>query len=272
MSEIRHDWTKEEILSIYNKPLMELLYEAATMHREFHDPNLALARLEVTEALKISPNSLLFLAELINIELKDHKIKEAEELFKQIDKLAPKSALTLSLSSDIASAKGMPDEAAKLLHQSWSLAKTNGVARKYFILLSQSDMPRAISFLDEWASEIPNSSEPLQKKGTILLGKNEIDQAIQHFENALKRSPTDVVSLNNLAWLYQKKGDKRAIETAKQAYKLAPKSGAIADTYGWILVQNNKNELGIKTLKIALQLSPDNDDIKKHLESATLIK
>ncbi|MCB7482202.1 biotin synthase BioB [Christiangramia sediminis] len=36
---LKHDWTKEEILEIYNKPFMELLYEAATIHREHHDPN-----------------------------------------------------------------------------------------------------------------------------------------------------------------------------------------------------------------------------------------
>ncbi|MFO7745987.1 MAG: biotin synthase BioB [Psychroflexus sp.] len=35
----RNDWTKEEILDIYNKPLMELLYDAATIHRKHHDPN-----------------------------------------------------------------------------------------------------------------------------------------------------------------------------------------------------------------------------------------
>ena len=40
MSTTRHDWTKEEIIAIYNKPLMELLYEAATIHREHHDPNV----------------------------------------------------------------------------------------------------------------------------------------------------------------------------------------------------------------------------------------
>ncbi|MCT4665994.1 MAG: biotin synthase BioB [Flavobacteriales bacterium] len=38
MSEIRHNWTKEEILEIYNKPLIELLYEAATVHRQYNDP------------------------------------------------------------------------------------------------------------------------------------------------------------------------------------------------------------------------------------------
>ena len=35
----RHDWTKEEILNVYNKPLMELLYDAATIHRQHHNPN-----------------------------------------------------------------------------------------------------------------------------------------------------------------------------------------------------------------------------------------
>jgi biotin synthase len=40
MSEIRHNWTKEEILEIYNKPMMDLLYEAATVHRKYHDPNV----------------------------------------------------------------------------------------------------------------------------------------------------------------------------------------------------------------------------------------
>ena len=39
MSETRHNWTKQEILDIYNKPMMELLYEAATIHRLHHDPN-----------------------------------------------------------------------------------------------------------------------------------------------------------------------------------------------------------------------------------------
>lgn len=35
----RNDWTKEEIITIYNKPFMELLYEAAQVHRIYHDPN-----------------------------------------------------------------------------------------------------------------------------------------------------------------------------------------------------------------------------------------
>ena len=39
MTEPKHNWTKDEILAIYNLPMMELLYRAATVHREHHDPN-----------------------------------------------------------------------------------------------------------------------------------------------------------------------------------------------------------------------------------------
>ncbi len=37
MSVIRNDWSEEEISEIYNTPLMELIYKAATVHREYHE-------------------------------------------------------------------------------------------------------------------------------------------------------------------------------------------------------------------------------------------
>ena len=37
--EIRNDWTREEIKEIFDKAVMELIYEAATVHREYNDPN-----------------------------------------------------------------------------------------------------------------------------------------------------------------------------------------------------------------------------------------
>lgn len=39
MAEIRHDWTREEIEKIYNQPLLELVFQAAQIHREHHAEN-----------------------------------------------------------------------------------------------------------------------------------------------------------------------------------------------------------------------------------------
>jgi biotin synthase len=38
-NEIRNNWKLDEAQSIYNKPLLDLVYEAATMHRKYHNPS-----------------------------------------------------------------------------------------------------------------------------------------------------------------------------------------------------------------------------------------
>jgi biotin synthase len=37
MTDIRNNWTKEEITNIYNTPLLELIYRASTIHRKYND-------------------------------------------------------------------------------------------------------------------------------------------------------------------------------------------------------------------------------------------
>lgn len=36
--EIRHNWSREEIASIFHTPVLELVYQAASVHRRYHDP------------------------------------------------------------------------------------------------------------------------------------------------------------------------------------------------------------------------------------------
>ncbi|MFM2018182.1 MAG: hypothetical protein RL007_1838, partial [Bacteroidota bacterium] len=38
MSDIRHNWTLDQLRNLYNQPLMELVYKAATVHRQNFDP------------------------------------------------------------------------------------------------------------------------------------------------------------------------------------------------------------------------------------------
>jgi biotin synthase len=49
MKATKHNWTKQEILDIYNTPLLELVYRAATVHREHHDPR----KVQVSSLLSI---------------------------------------------------------------------------------------------------------------------------------------------------------------------------------------------------------------------------
>ena len=48
-SEIRHDWRREELLALFDLPLTELLFRAATVHREHFDP----AQVQVSTLLSV---------------------------------------------------------------------------------------------------------------------------------------------------------------------------------------------------------------------------
>ncbi|MCB0517108.1 MAG: biotin synthase BioB [Chitinophagales bacterium] len=38
MSTLKHNWTREEVTALYNKPLISLIFEAGTMHRQYFNP------------------------------------------------------------------------------------------------------------------------------------------------------------------------------------------------------------------------------------------
>ena len=89
--------------------------------------------------------------------------------------------------------------------------------------------------------------------------------AANHYEQVISRQPNNVAALNNLAWLLRENDSTRAMELAGRARDLAPDNAAVLDTYGWILHLSGNHSEAKKVLRKALQLAPDNVEIKAHL-------
>jgi len=79
-----------------------------------------------------------------------------------------------------------------------------------------------------------------------------------------------VLVLNNLAWAYQQVKDKRALDTAERAYKLKPDNAAVADTLGWMLVEQGNTTRGLELLQKAVVAAPQAHEIRYHLAQAWL--
>ena len=79
---IRNDWTREEIAAIYNKPILELMYEAATVHRAHHDPQ----EVQVCTLLSVKtggcPEDCAYCpqAARYHTDVKVHKLLDVEEV------------------------------------------------------------------------------------------------------------------------------------------------------------------------------------------------
>lgn len=52
-SKIRHNWSKEEVLALFDLPFNDLIFKAATIHREYHNPN----QVQISTLLSIKTGS-----------------------------------------------------------------------------------------------------------------------------------------------------------------------------------------------------------------------
>ena len=96
-----------------------------------------------------------------------------------------------------------------------------------------------------------------------LMRQPDKSDAIRTYER-LAASDNPVV-LNNLAWLYMERSDDRALAMARRAAELAPASPDIADTLGWILLQQGEAAEALVHLKQSVQLKPSNASVQYHL-------
>lgn len=82
MSAIRNNWTREEVAEIYNRPVLELVYEGATVHRRYHDPS----EVQVCTLLSVKtggcPEDCAYCpqAARYHTDVKVHKLLEVEEV------------------------------------------------------------------------------------------------------------------------------------------------------------------------------------------------
>ena len=98
------------------------------------------------------------------------------------------------------------------------------------------------------------------------IGRNK--QAIQHYESLLQSNSENPHLLNNLAWLYGLENKPGALNYAEKAHRISSDDSGIADTYGWLLVQQGKPRQGADILEKALISSKNQPEIRYHLAVA----
>ena len=129
---------------------------------------------------------------------------------------------------------------------------------------------QVLPHLENWMQDNPDDDVVLRSLATAYDDVGRTKDAIASHLKLLERQPDDLGAVNNLASLYQKVGDTRALEFAERANKLAPEHPATLDTLGWVLVQSGKVKRGLKYLRKAAKLDPDLDEVHYHLGIALL--
>lgn len=224
------------------------------------------ARTSLMQGLQIQPTNIKLLALLTTTEILSGQTREASKLIEQIRTEYPESPLSTELTGDLEKQNNNLDSAMQNYLSAWDAKPTDVLGLK-IVRLNEKQGKNTLTFLNDWTRKLPSSVQ-----GHLLLamsqhGSGQVDAAINNYQKVLQLAPNSLIAINNLSWIMFEKGQSGAMELAEKGANLYPNNASMLDTYGWILFKSGKDKNKAReVLKKALDLEPENKDIKKHYD------
>lgn len=105
--------------------------------------------------------------------------------------------------------------------------------------------------------------------GYIMHKKGEVKEAIMNLYRAIEIDPKNANAHNSLGFILAEENINldEALEECKKAVNLDPDNPAYLDSLGWVYYKMGKIPHAKSYIAKALKLAPENEEIKKHLET-----
>lgn len=210
------------------------------------------ARSSLKSAISRDPDFLPAHSALVALEARLGGVDEALAMATALRAAYPNSAVGDLLTGDLLTGAGRHDEAIAAYLAARTKTDTAQLAvRLYNARRKGGDARTALDELRAWDAANPGDRTLRRALAAAYMTAGDVDRAIGAHEAIARENPKDAAALNNLALLYLRKDDPRALETARRAWQLAPTRPALLDTYGWVLVQHGKTVTGLRYLRDA---------------------
>ncbi|WP_440874863.1 XrtA/PEP-CTERM system TPR-repeat protein PrsT [Thalassotalea sp. PLHSN55] len=192
--------------------------------------------------------------------LNSQRMNEAKSLYRKMDHSTIGKDVKTAIESrfDLFD-KNYTDAIPKLRYLYGKLQSSSNVVYLAAALSGADKKPEAQTLLEEYIANNPKDDKVRNMLANLYLS-NEESKAVKHYEELLQSRPNDVVTLNNLAWLYMDSGNiEQALKYSAKAEELAPEYANVVDTRGMVLLKAGENIKAWKTLLKAYKLSSGED-------------
>lgn len=248
------------------KSIPHLFYKLAILYESNNNTDKAIKATK--KAFKLRPESTDYLFTYTKLLKRVGKQELALSTLEDFITKHPKSSRAHILLGDFLYSQKLFDKALNVYQDAKLIESSEELAIKLLRVQRQLNKPSANIALEDWLQANPDSQPARAELAGYQLSQGNFKAAIREYEILTKQQPENPVLFNNLAWAYQQVNNRLAIKTAEYAYKLAPNSPEIADTYGWILVNMGKLADGLSILDKAYSSKPSSVDIQYHLAYA----
>ncbi|MEM6639852.1 MAG: XrtA/PEP-CTERM system TPR-repeat protein PrsT [Pseudomonadota bacterium] len=232
---------------------------------------LAQARSSFREAYRLNPEHLASLRSLAILEIRAGDSRRADELLREARASVGDGPVLDELTGDIRASQKKFSEALAAYQRAFAANQTWPLVRKRFAMLGETGAPDVTLPLRNWLKDNPRHIPARVLLAQTYLRVNDRLNAIEQYEMVIIEQPESAFALNNLAWLYLNEAgpdnQRRALEMATKAHRLAPLNFDIADTLGWVQFNNGRLNESVDTLREAMSSTTPrrSPDIAYHL-------
>jgi len=221
------------------------------------------------EALRLDPEQMEAHALLADLDSRRGRTGVAMRRIALIRKNDPESPLPDRLEGDMMMANRLYAAAALAYETGFRKDPSSDLLVRLFKAqqaATPDDVP--VDRLEAWIADHPDDFDVLRVLGGAYIDLGRLDEALALHERLVGAGRVDADILKNLASLYGRKQDQRALRYAEMAYEQAPGSAEVLDTYGWLLVQNGDPERGLAILRDASARTAGSAEISYHIAYA----
>lgn len=228
--------------------------------------NEAAAAEDVKRAVALEPTNVQARLAMVDIHMRKGQTEQALALAREMQKESTGAPVGYMVEGDVMMMQKKTDLAVRAYEQAYKAGKTGQLLVKLAQAMRVNGKTKeADALVAQALKERPGDGVIMMYSAETQLAAKQYKPAIASLEAILKRTPNNVIALNNLAWAYQQEKDPRALATAELALKQAPEAPSIMDTVGWILVEQGNVKRGVPLLEQASSRAPDSNDIRYHL-------
>ena len=175
----------------------------------------------------------------------------------------PDSPIGFTLEGDVLMVQQKPADAVQRYQRAMQAAPSGMAVIALHRALVAAGKPReAVAQLRQWLDKHATDLPARIYLASTLAAQADYKAANQQYELGLRSAPDHPMMLNDYAWSLLQLKDGRALEYAEKAYKLAPKSPAVADTLAAILLDKGDAARALPLLKTATEQAPAENDIR----------
>ncbi|HEX7081032.1 MAG TPA: XrtA/PEP-CTERM system TPR-repeat protein PrsT, partial [Gammaproteobacteria bacterium] len=229
----------------------------------------AAARDTLRRVLAVAPRSLPLRLVLGDAELALGNAAEALSIASALKAEYPAQSGGYLLEAEALIATRRYAAAASTLTAAFDLEPTWPVLTRLIAALQLAGRPdEALQAAEEWSAANPNHVPGRLALAGLLQNDERYDEALRAYEGVLDLEASNLIALNNAAWLSHELARPEALTLAERAYELAPDNPAVLDTLGWILFSEDRAQEAIEHLSRAAELAPQVPEIRYHFAQA----